>query len=127
MMREVSHVCVFSKYNYELNIVQKTACMVLNSIVISSFAVFWKFVALRKVMYAGLLENLYELVQNHFFQTWLCFQTLTAELNRKVTFRICKNKGEDQLRSNCKAGHRLCFCYTDSTIPLLSKFKISSL
>ena len=29
--------------------------------------------------------------------------------------------------SNCEADQRLCFCYTDSTIPLLSKFKISSL
>ena len=42
---------------------------------------------------------------------------------------ICKgeNKGADQLRSNCEADQRLCFCYTESTIPLLSKSKISSL
>ena len=42
---------------------------------------------------------------------------------------ICKseNKGADQLGSNCEADQRLCFRYTDSTIPLLSKFNISSL
>ena len=28
---------------------------------------------------------------------------------------------------NCEADQRLCFCYIDSTIPLLSKFEISSL
>ena len=37
-----------------------------------------------------------------------------------------ENKGEDQLRNNCKADQRLCFRYSDSTIPLLSKSKISS-
>ena len=29
------------------------------------------------------------------------------------------NKGAGQLRSNCEADQRLCFRYTDSTIPLL--------
>ena len=45
-----------------------------------------------------------------------------SRLIRKPTFRICENKGTDQLRSQ-----RLCFPYTDSTIPLLSKSKISGL
>ena len=45
----------------------------------------------------------------------------------KPTICIGKNKGADQLRSNCEADQHLCFCYMDSTIPLLSKFKISSL
>ena len=42
---------------------------------------------------------------------------------------ICKgeNKGAGQLRSNCEAEQLLCFRYTDSTIPLLSKSKFSSL
>ena len=39
----------------------------------------------------------------------------------KPTICIGKNKGADQLRSNCEADQRLCFRYTDSTIPLLSK------
>ena len=43
--------------------------------------------------------------------------------------KICigENKDADQLRSNCEADQRPCFRYTDSTIPLLSKSKISSL
>ena len=40
---------------------------------------------------------------------------------------IDKNKGADQPRSNCEADQRLCFRYTDSTIPLLSKCKTSTL
>ena len=43
------------------------------------------------------------------------------------TICIGKNKVADQLRSNCEADQRLCFHYMDSTIPLLSKSKISSL
>ena len=49
----------------------------------------------------------------------------------KPTICICENKGADQLcsqlHSDCEADQRLCFLYTDSTIPLLSKSKISSL
>ena len=45
----------------------------------------------------------------------------------KPTICICENKDADQLRSNCKADQRLCFRYMNSTIPLLSKTKISSL
>ena len=46
---------------------------------------------------------------------------------RKPAFCICENKDADQLRGNLEADQRLCFRYTDSTIPLLSKSKISSL
>ena len=42
-------------------------------------------------------------------------------------FCICENKGADQLRGNRKADQRLCFRYTDSTMPLLPKCEISSL
>ena len=45
----------------------------------------------------------------------------------KPTICICENKGADQLRGNREADQRLCFRYTDSTIPLVSKSKISSL
>ena len=48
-------------------------------------------------------------------------------LHGKTNICIGENKGADQLSSNCKADQRLCFRYTDSTIPLLSKSKISSL
>ena len=40
-----------------------------------------------------------------------------------VTFCICENKDADQLRSNCAAYQRLCFRYTGTTIPLLSKIQ----
>ena len=46
---------------------------------------------------------------------------------RKPDFRLCKNKGADQLCSNCIADQRLCFCFSDSTISLLLIAKISSL
>ena len=47
----------------------------------------------------------------------------------KKTTTICigKNKGADQFCINCGADQCLCFFYMDSTIPLLSKSKISSL
>ena len=47
-------------------------------------------------------------------------------LVRKPAFCICENKDADQLRGNSEADQRLCFRYTDSTIPLLSKSEISS-
>ena len=46
---------------------------------------------------------------------------------RKPAFSICENKDADQLRGNCEADQRLCFRYTDRTIPLLPKYEISSL
>ena len=46
---------------------------------------------------------------------------------RKPDFCICENKDADQLRGNREADQRLCFRYTDSTIPLLPKPEISSL
>ena len=45
----------------------------------------------------------------------------------KTAFCICENKDADQLCSNRAADQRLCFHYTGSTIPLLPKYKISSL
>ena len=46
---------------------------------------------------------------------------------RKPAFCICENKDADQLCGNRTADQRLCFRYTDSTIPLLPKSKISNL
>ena len=46
---------------------------------------------------------------------------------RKPDLGLCENKVADQLRSNCTAYQRLCFRYTDGTIPLLPKPYISSL
>ena len=44
----------------------------------------------------------------------------------KPTICICENKDADQLRGNREANQRLCFRYTDSTLPLLFKSEISS-
>ena len=46
---------------------------------------------------------------------------------RKPDFSKCENKGADQLCGNSTADQHLCFCYIDSTIPLLPKSEISSL
>ena len=50
---------------------------------------------------------------------------------RKPAFCICENKDADhlrgQLRGNRETDQRLCFCFKDSTIPLLPKSEISSL
>ena len=43
---------------------------------------------------------------------------------RKPMFCICQNKDADQLRGNCKADQRLCFCYF--LYFLNSKFQASS-
>ena len=50
-----------------------------------------------------------------------------SRVMRKPAFCICENKGADQLRGNREADQRLCFRYLDSTIPLFSKNKMSSL
>ena len=43
----------------------------------------------------------------------------------KPTICIGENKGADQLRGNREADQRLCFRYSDSTVPLLLKSEIS--
>ena len=53
--------------------------------------------------------------------------TYLSRVVRKPFFCICENKDADQLRSNREADQRLCFRYTDSTIPLLPKSGISGL
>ena len=44
----------------------------------------------------------------------------------KPTICIGENKDADQLRGNHEADQRLCFRYSDSTIPLLLIFEASS-
>ena len=46
--------------------------------------------------------------------------------HEKTFFLPMRKKGADQLCSYCTADQRLCFPYTDRTIPLLPKSKISS-
>ena len=49
-----------------------------------------------------------------------------SHLMGKPTICIGENKGADQLRGNREADQRLCFRYSDSTIPPLLNSKISS-
>ena len=44
---------------------------------------------------------------------------------RKPAFCICENKGAIQLRCYGEADQCLCFCFIESTIPLLPKFEFS--
>ena len=57
--------------------------------------------------------------------SYLLFKHMSRPMG-KPTICIGENKGADQLRGNRKADQRLYFRYTDSTIPLLYKSKISS-
>ena len=66
----------------------------------------------------GMQENTYFLV--------LAPKHRLSRIVRKRDYCLCENKGADQLRSNCEADQRLCFRYSDSTIPLLLKSEISS-
>ena len=68
---------------------------------------------------------------------WWLYNNLKVDLFKTIhtlnknsgfpAFCICENKDADQLRGDREADQRLCFRYTDSTIPLLPKFEISSL
>ena len=49
-----------------------------------------------------------------------------SRLMGKPTICLGENKGADQLRGNPEADQRLCFRYSDSTMPLLLKSEISS-
>ena len=61
-------------------------------------------------------------------QSWIVLALNHMSLvMRRPGFCIFENKNADQLRGNREADQRLCFRYTDSTIPLLSKPEISSL
>ena len=60
----------------------------------------------------------------HFSYLYLSYMSLVM---RKPAFCICENKDADQLRGNREADQRICFRFTDSTIPLLPTSEISSL
>ena len=55
----------------------------------------------------------------HFTLLFLCNCNEMSGLMGKPTICIGENKDADQLRGNREADQRLCFRYSDSTIPLL--------
>ena len=67
-----------------------------------------------------------EKVGGYGFITFIIRYDLSRDV-RKPDFCIYENKAADQLCGNRTANQRLCFRYTDSTIPLLPKFDFSSL
>ena len=82
---------------------------------------------LRSILICG-VSVLYQLLFNTYENKRLCsLIKYEPPHGKKPTICIGKNKGADQLRINCGADQCLCFFYMDSTIPLLSKSKISSL
>ena len=74
------------------------------------------------------------LIETHLyiFAHHVCFLSVSTNLYmslrmRKPTICICENKDGDQIRGHREADQRLCFRHMDSAIPLLLKYKISSL
>ena len=65
--------------------------------------------------YEDLTKNIFHLTSN------------MSLVMKKTAFCMCKNKDADQLRGDREADQGLCFRYTDSTIPLFPKYKISNL
>ena len=66
------------------------------------------------------------LVKSH-ISDFINIHILLEPRHEKTSFCICENKGADQLCGNPTTDQRLCFRYTDSPIPLLSKSEISNL
>ena len=68
------------------------------------------------------------IIQHYVQQSYLqsTVRNKMSRIVRKPDFCLGENKGADQLRGNREADQRLCFRYTDSTIPLLLKSEISS-
>ena len=62
--------------------------------------------------------------ENTFVLDYLHYLGEMSRLVGKPTICIGENKDADQLRGNREADQRLCFHYTDSTLPVLLKFKI---
>ena len=48
-----------------------------------------------------------------------------SRIKRKPEFYLCKNKGTDQLCSNCTADQHVCFRYKNNTMPLLLRLVFS--
>ena len=78
----------------------------------------------RVLIFAG-IRNVIGDVRNNNLLFVIFIQNMSRHMG-KPTILICENKGADQLRSNCEADQRLCFRYSDSTIPPLLNSKISS-
>ena len=70
------------------------------------------------------LENTYSLKSCDIVLTYDHNDDMSGPMG-KPTICIGENKGADQLCGNREADQRLCFCYSDSKVPLLLKSEIS--
>ena len=79
--------------------------------------------------YMAKLATKFQILGNSGIYKYMYYDMINdvSRIMRKSDFCLCENKGADQLCSNCEADQLLCFHYTDNTIPLLYKSKISSL
>ena len=68
------------------------------------------------------LVNMYFVFSDHDKKN-ICINSYLSRIKREPDFRICRNKGADQHRSNCEAARRLCFRHSDNTNPLHLKSK----
>ena len=71
-------------------------------------------------------QNHPSVIVKYFSKLGYCMSHLSLVV-RKPAFCIWQNKDADQLHGNRETDQRLCFHYSDSTIPLLPKSEISSL
>ena len=69
-------------------------------------------------------QLLLNMIYSHYVN---CIVFKMSRVVRKLAFCICENKDADQFHGNREADQCLCFRYIASTIPLLPKYKISSL
>ena len=95
------------------------------------------YICSETVMLSNTLTNIFFNILKDFLHVTI-FSSITGLLSKQnmetfepphgktKTICICENKGADQLRGNREADQRLCFRYTDSTLPLLPKSEISS-
>ena len=96
-----------------------------NSLNVRSTKLLFNF--LFSVLIKGLLIAIYLPLRSTKHVNYHTCRKYLSRVVRKPTFCICENKDADQLRGYREADQRLCFCYIDRTIPLLSKSEISSL
>ena len=76
-------------------------------------------------MFLCLSRHVHVMLRYQIENTRLMHIKYLSRLMGKPTICIGENKDADQLRGKREADQRLCFRYTDSTLPLLLKSEIS--
>ena len=74
----------------------------------------------KPIAFIGRLTRRSRVIKHNLF-IYLADVLKLIRRTRKPTIFICENKDADELCSNCTTHYRLCFRYSESTIPLLLK------